>query len=80
VFQPVGRGDQFVQTEPRTGLLGDGVADVGVGVDERRQDDGVAVGLGLLDRSDLAVFDHDSSLDRFELAAPEDRPLELHGR
>jgi len=78
VFQPVRRGDEFVERESRAGLLRDRVADVGVGVDERRKHDGVAVGRSLLDPDDLAVRDDDPPLDRIELRSDEYRPLQVH--
>jgi len=75
MFQSIRRCDQFVEAEARPGLFGDGIPDMRVCVDERRKHDGVAFGLFFLYRGDLAVFDNDSALDRFELATLENRPF-----
>ena len=76
--EPVRWSRQFLNREALTGFLGDGVADVGVCVDEGRADDGVALDDRFLDGDDFAVLDDDPSLHGFELAAPEDGPLDFH--
>jgi len=76
VFQPVRRRDEGVEVEALAGLLRQRVAEVGVGVDERREDDVRRVGRRGLDRRDPAVLDDDAALDRLERLASEDRPLQ----
>lgn len=80
VFEPVRRCDQLVEREALAGLLGDGVTDVGVGVDERREDHVVGVDARLLDPDDLVVGDDDPAFDRLELRTDQNGPFKVHTR
>jgi len=78
MLQTVGRRDQFVQTQTAASLFGDGVADVGVGVDERRKDDLRGLDRRLLDRGDFAMLDDHPAFYRVELWPAEDGSLDYH--
>jgi hypothetical protein len=66
VFPAVRRRDGLFQPQSDGGLLRDGVADVGVCVDERRQNDVRRLRVGLFDSLDPPVLEDDPSGDRFE--------------
>jgi hypothetical protein len=66
VFQAVRRRHRLVERQAGRGLLRDGIAQMRVGVDERRQHDIRRLRLRLLDGLDLSVLDEDAAADRLE--------------
>jgi len=77
VFQAVRRRHRLVERHADGGLLRDGVAEVRVGVDERRHDDVRRVRRRPLDGLDPTVPDDDAATDRVERLADEHRPGDL---
>ena len=78
VLETVRRRDEVVERESATCLLRDRVADVGVCVDERGEDDVVTACPSFLDGGDLAVLDDHATLHGHELRATENRAFEDH--
>ncbi len=77
VFFTIWWRDRRLKPEPDAGLLGDRIADMGVGVDKGRQHDIGRLGCGLLDGVDPAVIDDDPPANRLERSPGEDRPRVL---